>query len=185
MAWLTVEWVTGVYTLCNWWQKYQDLWGVQGHTLLPRRKWAKKGGKDMGYSSKAKLVTWSQPKRACFKLLNTRLKADTHRLVLSWSLTVVSVSFSIKNPDVLINPTSYRGVLFSFFPFFLFSFQITAGLWPCCFIEIHKGRKGRSMWRWGVWSLPTISDGHRINMDIDTAAVLLLSVLCHSCRAQV
>lgn len=70
-----LNWVTGVYTLCDWWQKYQDLWGVQGHTL-PRRKWAKKGGKDMGYSSKAKLVTWSQLKRACFKLLNTRLKTE-------------------------------------------------------------------------------------------------------------
>lgn len=28
-----LNWVTGVYTLCDWWQKYQDLWGVQGHTL--------------------------------------------------------------------------------------------------------------------------------------------------------
>lgn len=160
--------------------------GCAGPYSLPRRKWAKKGGKDMGYSSKAKLITWSQPKKACFKLLKYKIEGrETHRLVLSWSLTVVSVSFSIKNPDVLIIPTSCRGVSFSFFSFFLLSFQITAGLRPCCFIEIHKGRKGRSMWRWGVWSLPTISDGHRINMDIDTAAVLLLSVLCHSCRAQV
>lgn len=44
--------------------------------------------------------------------------------------------------------------------------------------------RGMDRGRMGVGSLTTISDEHWINIDIDSAAVLFLSMLLHNCRAQ-